>query len=304
MWPKPNLGNLLVRIPLIMLGVIFVAEALIMVGFALTTKESPNRWVEVIVDSTVLTLTVAPLLYWLIVRPLRVVAEERSRLLARVFEIQDAERQQIARDLHDEIGQSFTSLLVQLRLLEEATALDSATRQARELRDLGGQVYDQIRSLARGLHPTVLDDLGLVEAVRRLAEDFEATHDTAVTLHLSRLAKDRLNRAVETTAYRIVQESLTNCAKYARAARVEIALVRDPSQLTVTIADNGQGFDVAKTMQASQLTSFGLTNMRERALLLGGSLVVQSRPGHGTTVTLRLPLRNPSHAKDSRLAGG
>ena len=131
MWPQPHLGNLVVRIPLVMLAVIFVAEAAIMAVFALTAGEGHNRWVEVIVDSTVLTLTVAPLLYWVIVRPLRVVAEERSRLLARVFEIQDAERQQIARDLHDEIGQSFTSLLVQMRLLEDAPTLEAAQRKPR-----------------------------------------------------------------------------------------------------------------------------------------------------------------------------
>jgi len=239
MWPKPNLGNLLIRIPLVVLAVIFVVEASIMSVLAVTAGESQNRWVEVIVDSTVLTITVAPLLYWLIVRPLRVVADERSRLLARAFEIQDAERQQVARDLHDEIGQSFTSLLVQMRLLEDAPTLDAAKNQARELRELSGHVYDQIRSLARGLHPTVLDDLGLVEAVRRLVEDFEATHDTAVTLNVSGMSKERFNRKIETTAYRIVQESLTNCAKYAQAARVDVTLVRDESQLTVMIVDNG-----------------------------------------------------------------
>ena len=292
MWPKPNLGSLLVRIPLIMLGVIFAAEAAIMAVFALAAGEGQNRWVEVIVDSTVLTLTVAPLLYWLIVRPLRVVADERSRLLARVFEIQDAERQQIARDLHDEIGQSFTSFLVQMRLLEDAPTVEAAKNQAHELRELSAHVYDQIRSLARGLHPTVLDDLGLVEALRRLVEDFEATHDTTVMLNVTGMSKERLNRKVETTAYRIVQESLTNCAKHAQAARVDVALVRNENELTVTIVDNGQGFDVAKVMQSSQATAFGLTNMRERALLLKGSLVVQSRPGQGTTVTLHLPLRS------------
>lgn len=290
MWPKPNLGNLLVRIPLVMLGGIFLAEAAIMAMFALAATEGQNRWLEVIVDSTVLTLTVAPLLYWLIVRPLRVVAVERSRLLGRVFDIQDAERQQIARDLHDEIGQSFTSLLVQMKLLEDSPTLEAAKNQARELRDLGGHVYDQIRNLARGLHPAVLDDLGLVEAVRRLVEDFESTHDTEVTLQITGMSKERLNRKVETTAYRIVQESLTNCAKYAQAARVNVTLDREPNQLTVTVADNGQGFDVAKAMQASQTVTFGLTNMRERALLLQGALAVHSRPGDGTKVTLQLPI--------------
>jgi two-component system, NarL family, sensor histidine kinase NreB len=290
MWPQPHLGNLVVRIPLVMLGGIFVAEAAIMSVFALTAGEGHNRWLEVVVDSTVLTLTVAPLLYWLIVRPLRVVADERSRLLAHVFEIQDAERQQVARDLHDEIGQSFTSLLVQMRVLEDAPTLDAAKSLARELRELSGNVYDQIRSLARGLHPSVLDDLGLVEALRRLAEDFETTHGTTVSLHVSGISKERLNRNVETTAYRIVQESLTNCAKYAQAANIDVSVIREPEQLTVTIADNGQGFDVGLAMNTSQSATFGLTNMRERALLLKGSFVVRSRPGNGTTVTLRLPL--------------
>jgi len=292
MWPKPNLGNLAVRVPPVMLGAIFLAEAAIMAVFAATAGEGQNRWLEVVVDSTVLTLTVAPLVYWLIVRPLRAVIDERSRLLARMFEIQDAERQQVARDLHDEIGQSFTSLLVQMRILEDAPTLDAARTQAGDLRELSGHIYDQIRSLARGLYPTVLDDLGLVEAVQRLVEDYEATHGTEVRLQISGISKDRLDRKLEKTAYRIVQESLTNCAKYAHAARIDVSLVRDERQFTVTITDNGQGFDVAKAMQAPQSAAFGLTNMRERALLLQGSLVVVSRPGSGTTVTLRVPTRD------------
>jgi signal transduction histidine kinase len=258
--------------------------------FAVIGGASQTRWVEVVVDSTVLTLTVAPLFYLLVVRPLRVLADERSRLLAHVFEIQDAERRQIARDLHDEIGQSFTSLLVQMQLLEDAPTIDAAKRQARDLRDLCGQVYDQIRTLARGLHPTVLDDLGLVEALRRMAEDFEATHNTQVTLDVSGMWRERLSRKVETAAYRIVQESLTNCAKHAQAARIEVTLSRAANQLTVTVADNGRGFEMAKVMRSSLSTTFGLASMRERALLLHGSLRVHSRLGHGTTVTLRLPL--------------
>lgn len=131
MWPTSNLGNLLVRIPLVMLSAIFVAEAVIMAVLILVPAGSQNRWLEIVVDSTVLTLTVAPLFYWLIVKPLRAVAAERARLLAHLFEIQDAERQRFARDLHDEIGQSFTSLLVQMRLLEDASTLDSRARWAR-----------------------------------------------------------------------------------------------------------------------------------------------------------------------------
>ena len=290
MWPRPHFSDLVVRIPLMMLGVVFLVEAAIMTVFAATSNGWQNRWVEVFVDSTVLTLTVAPLLYWLIVRPLRVLADERSQLLARAFEIQEAERQQVARDLHDEIGQSFTSLLVQLRVLEESPTLAEAKSLAREVRDLSGHVYDQIRSLARGLYPTVLDDLGLIEALSRLVEDFETTHRTSVMFKVTGLSKERLNRKVEAAAYRIVQESLTNCAKHAQAASVDVSLIREPKQLVVRIADDGRGFDAAEAVKSGQAARFGITNMRERALLLNGSFAVQTQPGSGTTITARLPL--------------
>jgi signal transduction histidine kinase len=292
MWPQPSLNHLAVRIPLVMLSTIFVAESAIMAAFALTSGAERQAWLHVVIDASVLTLTVAPVLYFVIVRPLRVLAEERSQLLAHTFEIQDAERQRLARDLHDEIGQSFTSLMVQLRVLEEAATLEAARAQAKELRNLSGQVYDQIRSLARGLHPTVLDDLGLAEALRRLAEDFEATHGTTVALDVSGLPPERLDRKVETAAYRVVQESLTNCAKHAQATQIEIAVAHKPGQLSVTIADNGRGFDVSKVMRGPHTATFGLTNMRERALLLKGSLAVRSRSGRGTSVELRIPLRD------------
>jgi two-component system sensor histidine kinase UhpB len=267
-----------------------VVESAIMAAFVLTASEARNPWLQVVIDSSVLTLTVAPIMYFLVVRPLRTLAEERSRLLAHVLDIQDAERRQIARDLHDEIGQSFTSLLVQLRVLEESPTVETAQAQARDLRVLCGQVYNQIRSLARGLHPTLLDDLGLAEAVMRMAEDFEAANGVQATVRISGLSQERLDRKVETTVYRVVQESLTNCAKHAQATLVEIALARDRHQLNVTIADNGRGFDVAQVMRAPHTATFGLTNMRERALLLNGSLAVRSRPGHGTTVSLSIPL--------------
>jgi two-component system sensor histidine kinase UhpB len=221
---------------------------------------------------------------------LLVLAAERSRLLAHVFEIQDAERRKMARDLHDEIGQSFTSLLVQLRLLDDAPTLEDARQQVSAIRELSGMIYDQIRGLARGLHPTVLDDLGLAEAVRRLTEEFEAAHGVPVTLHMVGLGKERLPSKIETTVYRIVQESLTNCAKYAHATRIEVNLNRTSRCLTATIADNGQGFNVAESWGAAGAATFGLANMRERALLVQGSLDIHSRPGRGATVALRVPL--------------
>jgi signal transduction histidine kinase len=301
MWLARRLEHLAVRIPLIMLGTIFVVESAIMTAFALTGGERPHRWLEVVFDSSALTLTLAPLLYWLIVRPLQELAEERWQLLAHMIEIQDAERRRVARDLHDEIGQSFTSLLVQLRILEDAPSLDAAKERARDLRTLSAIVYDQIRNLSRGLHPDVLDDLGLAEAVRMIADDFESAHGIAATVRVSGFSKERLDRKVETAAYRIVQESLTNCAKHAQATRVDMSLVLDQRVLTVSVADNGCGFDADKAMHAPSAATFGLRSMRERALLLHGSFTVSSRPGQGTTVTMQVSAGDQSHAEDSRV---
>lgn len=289
MWRKARVDDWLGRIPLIMLGTIFVAEASIMTVFALAAGEQHSRWLEVVVDSSVLTLVVAPILHRLIVRPLRQLADERSRLLAHVLEVQDTERRQIARDLHDEIGQSFTSLLVQMRLLEDAPTLEAAQARIRELRELSGAVYDQIRGLARGLHPAILDDLGLVQAVERLAEEFEATYDATVAVDVRGMPQRRFDRKLENAAYRIVQESLTNCAKYAQATHVRIVLSTDAHELLVTVSDDGRGFD-ASAPAGAEAATVGLASMRERALLLEGSFTIESRPGGGTTVTARLPL--------------
>jgi signal transduction histidine kinase len=274
-----------------MLFMIFVVESAIMTVFAFAVGETQYRWLGVLVDSSVLTLVMAPLMYRLIVSPLRQLADERSRLLAHVIEAQDTERRRVARDLHDEIGQSFTSLLVRMRLLEEATNLDTAKAQAGELREFSGRIYDQIRNLASGLYPTVLDDLGLVEAVRRMAEDFEAINGASVNFRTCGISKERLPRQVESTAYRVVQESLTNCAKHAHANSIDINLARGADELIVTIVDNGRGFEASKVDRRETAATFGLSAMRERALLLRGSVEVHSGPKAGTRVTLRLPLR-------------
>jgi two-component system sensor histidine kinase UhpB len=275
-----------------MLSMIFVLESVIMTVLELTAGDSRNRWLGVFIDASVLTIVVAPLMHRVIVRPLRQLADERSRLLAHLMEVQDAERRRVARDLHDGIGQSFTSLLLRLRLLEEATSLDAARSQAGSLRGLSGEIYDQIRALARGLHPAVLDDLGLVEAVRRMTEDFESMQTASVKLHVFGFSKERLPRRLETTAYRIVQESLTNCAKHAHASVIDVTLKLDHDHLTVTVSDDGCGFDSGDVARQAKKATFGLAGMRERALLLNGSFDVRSQPGGGTTVTLKVPAKD------------
>jgi signal transduction histidine kinase len=292
MLSPPHLRNFALRIPLLLLTMVFFVESAIMAVFAVTDGESRSPWFRLVVDSSILTLAIAPLMYWLIVIPLKRLADQRSRLLEHMMDIQEEERGRVARDLHDEIGQSFTSLLVRLRLLQDAPDLQSAKEQAGEIRDLSASIYDQIRGLARTLHPTVLEDLGLVEAVRRMVEDFGDAHGITVALHVEGVSTPRIPKKIESATYRVIQESLTNCAKYACATRVDVSLTRDVNMLTAIVADNGRGFDAETTKRSTSGTTFGLVGMQERAVLLGGKLEVRSRAGQGTTVTWRVPLRD------------
>jgi signal transduction histidine kinase len=220
----------------------------------------------------------------------------RSQLLKRLMSAQEDERRRIARDLHDEIGQGLTSVLVGLRTVEESPTFAAAKDQARELRRLGGQIHDDVRRLARGLRPSILDDLGLEEALRRYAEDYQQMHGISAVVHSSGSALARLPEEVETALYRIAQEALTNTAKHAAAGCVQIVVTRDPSFVQLTVADDGCGFE-PETMPARPTPdgSFGLPGMRERAALLNGSLILESAPGQGTTITVRIPLGESGH---------
>ncbi len=228
-------------------------------------------------------------------------SEERYRALAkRVLTAQEDERRRIARDLHDEIGQSLTSVLIGLRMAEDAPALESARARLDDLRRITGGALDEVRRLARGIRPSVLDDLGLGPALERHAEDFARAHGVRVVVHAPGL-DERLPEEVETTLYRVVQEALTNAARHAQAANVRVTVERAAASVAATVADDGRGFDSTPVLRdPAKEGHFGLSGMRERAGLLHGSLVIESRPGAGTTVRVTLPLTEEGHGEDSR----
>lgn len=223
-------------------------------------------------------------------------ARERERfqeaILGEVIDAQESERARVARDLHDEIGQSLTSVLLGLRLVEDSLAGDEpdladARRRTAEVRDLVVDALSQARTLAFDLRPTVLDDLGLVAALRRLAHDLDARRPPAVDLEIHGVDDDvRLPRAVETVVYRIVQEALTNVVRHAGAASASVVVARERDRVRAVIEDDGSGFDPANVASAS----FGLGGMKERATLVGGTLEVDAAPGRGVTVRLEVPL--------------
>jgi PAS domain S-box-containing protein len=220
-------------------------------------------------------------------------AEVRTRLLEQVISAQEDEQRRIARELHDATGQSLTSLLVRLRVLEDATTLEDARVDARELRGVTARALDEVRQLARGLRPIALDELGLAAALEQCAADYARARGIRVEVQVRGVEAGRLPAAVETALYRIVQEALTNAAKHADAQTVSIVVRRHGPAVQVIVADDGCGFDVKATLGASgSRAGLGLHGMQERAASLSGSVMIESTPGEGTTVYARIPLTN------------
>jgi len=231
--------------------------------------------------------------------------EVRARLLEQVIAAQEEEQRRIARELHDETGQSLTSLLIGLRLLTEAPSLDAARRQAGDLHRIAASTLDEVHRLARGLRPSALDEFGLVEAIEHHAADFGQARGLAVDVRALGFDAARLPPAIETAVYRIVQEALTNVAKHAGARGVSIVLQRRPEAVQAIVADDGCGFDVAAALGApAAWAHLGLHGMRERAALLHGTVTFESAPGEGTTIYVRIPLPGGGHGTDSSPTGG
>src|ERR1051325_9461691 len=220
-------------------------------------------------------------------------AEElRNRLIQQAVTAQEEERRRIARELHDEAGQSLTALLVGLRTIEESRTVTEAAELAQRLRGIAAQTLDEVGRLSRGLHPSVLDEVGLPTAVTRHAQEFADLHAVAVDVRIEGLETEPLPPALQATVYRILQEALTNVAKHAGARSVSVRLVRHEAAVELRVQDDGAGFDPSQSADApAGDRHLGLQVMRERAALLGGSVKVESRPGAGTTITVHFPMR-------------
>lgn len=273
-----------------MLAVIFVVEATIMFLLPKLLPEQVDWAAESLLDAFLLTTIVAPIFWLLLIRPIRRLAEFRTEMLAQILAAQEAERRRIARDLHDEVGQTLTSLLIGFRTISDAESLETARTRSLELRETTSTLLDDIKRLARGLRPSVLNDLGLVPALERLTLDISRVHDVEVSLETSGLTAARLPEAVEVTVYRIVQESLNNTVKHADAHSARVSVSRSGDELVVAIQDDGRGFATQSTQKLMADGHLGLAGMRERAALLGGSLMIESKPDAGTLVRARLPL--------------
>ncbi|MDY3561756.1 PAS domain S-box protein [Gemmata sp. JC673] len=206
----------------------------------------------------------------------------RTEFARRLGTAQEEERQRLARDLHDTVGQTLTGL-----------ALAAAAGQLEQVRRLADELSRELHDVAVRLRPTALDDLGLAAAARELAAEWSARAKVPVDFQAVGPAGDRLPREIETALYRVVQEALTNAARYAGARRVAVVVGRRGDEAVAVIEDDGYGFDPESVPRAAipgRRGGLGLIGMRERVDLLGGELEIDSAPGSGTTIIARIPL--------------
>jgi two-component system, NarL family, sensor histidine kinase UhpB len=211
-------------------------------------------------------------------RMMRRLEAERRRAGSAALRAQEEERARVARDLHDEVNQSLTGLLLRLEAAREAAPPELEAELA-ETKALANQAMRELLSLARQLRPTALDDLGLAAAIGGQAEQVSRSGIAAELVAEGDFSD--LDSDVQLVVYRVAQEALSNAARHSGAERIAVTLRRSGRGVELDVSDDGRGF----AFEESE-SGLGIAGMRERALLLGAELTIESRPGRGTTVRL------------------
>ena len=216
-------------------------------------------------------------------RLLERVDAERRRSGQLVLRAQEEERRRVARDLHDEVNQALTAILLRLEALAH-DAPDDQQEQVQQIKGLTTQAMDELLRLARQLRPTALDDLGLETAIEAQVRGFGERTGIEARLRTNG-DSTTLDEEKQTVIYRIAQEALANAGRHAGATRVDVALSTDHEGARLRVTDDGSGFDLAR----ARPDGLGLEGMAERARLVGGELDLQTTPGQGTEIRLRVP---------------
>jgi two-component system sensor histidine kinase UhpB len=224
-------------------------------------------------------------------RMMRRLEAERRRSSSAALRAQEEERARVARDLHDQVNQSLTGVLLRLEAAR-AEAPPALEAEISETSNLAHQAMDELLAVARQLRPTALDDLGLKAAIAGQVEQlgrsgFEVSFDCEGDL-------GDLDPDTQLVIYRVSQEAVGNAIRHSEGGRIEVRIKRRPSGVELSVKDDGRGFSFAEAN-----TGLGIGGMRERALLVGGELETESRPGSGTTIRLKVPARS-SHREDQQ----
>jgi len=228
-----------------------------------------------------------------LLREMETRSKRLAALSARVARAQEEERERIARELHDGLGQALTAIRLDLSAAGRRLGGDEggATEYLGKAQRLTEESLDELRRIVFDLRPPALDHLGLVAALESYAREFEQRFKLQVTLTADEFTS-RLPFEVETALYRICQEALTNVSKHANASQVLLRLERDSETVALTVQDDGAGFDAASVLDGSgALRSIGILSMERRAEELGGEFRIESSPGRGTRIRAAMPLK-------------
>ncbi len=218
----------------------------------------------------------------------------RTELLQRTTAAQEAERKRIARELHDETGQALTALAMGLRGATKTITRspEQTTRHIAELQEISTKALDELRHLISDLRPSHLDDLGLVAALRWYVEQLDRRTAMSITFQIMGEER-RLPPETETSLFRIAQEGLSNAVRHAGANNARLCLTYEETSVFLAIHDDGRGFDPGAMLRPGPRRAWGLIGIQERAMLAGGSLLIDSEPGWGTTILVTVPMPPP-----------
>jgi signal transduction histidine kinase len=205
----------------------------------------------------------------------------------RLVAAQEEERGRISRELHDEVGQHLTALLLGLRAIEIGKA---SPNELQKLQTLTETIGHEIHELALALRPTSLDDFGLIRSLENFLGEWEARTKIKAELHARGFGQTRVPSQIETTVYRIVGEALNNVIKHSRATHVSVVLQKKENEVTAIVEDNGVGFSAEVSNGTGGRKQLGIIGMKERAELLDGTVDLETSLNSGTTVFVRLPL--------------
>lgn len=214
--------------------------------------------------------------------------QELRDLAARLLTVQEEERRRISRDLHDDINQRLAMLIVQAESLEASLppSAGACSKELRSIQDRLTELSDDVRHLAYQFHPSILDDLGLPVALQRLVDDCAARSNLAISVEVA-ASPQAIPQAVSTCLYRIAQECLANVMKHARATRLLVSLASTPEAITLTVQDDGIGFDTQHAVDNPR--GLGLVSMAERVRLVHGTVTIDSILQQGTRLSITVP---------------
>ncbi|HLG95745.1 MAG TPA: sensor histidine kinase [Bryobacteraceae bacterium] len=222
-----------------------------------------------------------------------------QELSAKLVRAQEEERRKLSRELHDEVGQSFSAVLMEAENLLDLEPAAPVRQHLEAIRGVAEKGMNEIRNMALLLRPSMLDDFGLVPALDWQAR--ETAKRTGMRVQVASEVPDELPEEHKTCIYRVVQEALNNCARHAQASAVQVVVKSDPDQILLSVQDDGSGFDTGR------IRGLGLLGMEERVRHLGGMFEVDSKPGRGTRLQVKLPLvalnGNGNNGKRAHTAG-